>query len=244
MNYHKYVLSLWEYLLYGLIYIVVNGIISYLFFMSIIPFICFMPGLYLFYKYLGNALKARRDKILTVQFKEYISIISSLLSTGYSLENSILESIKELHSLYPESYMEKEAKIMAGKIMLHSPPDLLFKDLAERTDIDHIKNFSEILSIASKSGGNLIDIILSTTSSIRMQINIQREIDTALAGKKYEFLIMSIMPIIIMFYIKFSQPGFFDSVYGNLLGVLIMFICLCVYMFAIYLSYKILSKIQ
>lgn len=244
MDYHNYTLSLQEYLLYGLLYIIINGIISYLFFMSIIAFIIFMPGIYFFYKYLRKALKSKRDKTLTFQFKEYINIISSLLSTGYSLENSIIESVKELHSLYPGSYMEDEAKLMVHKIMLHIPPDLLFKDFAERTDIDPIKTFSEILSIASKSGGNLIDIILSTTSSIRMQIDIRREIDTALSGKKYEFIIMSIMPILIMIYIKFTQPGFFNPVYGNLLGALLMFICLCFYMLAIYLAYKILSKIQ
>ena len=244
MNYHYYRLTIYEYILYGLIYIVADSIISYLFFMSIIAFICFLPGIYFFYKYVRKTLKERRDKILTFQFKEYISVISSLLSTGYSLENSIIEAVKEISSLYPKSYILEEAQRMSQKIMLHISPDLLFKDFAERTDIEHLKTFSEILSIAARSGGNLIQIILSTTSSIRTQIDIHREIDTALSGKKYEFYIMTIMPILIMIYIKLTQPGFFTPVYHNIVGAFLMLICLGLYMFAIYLAYKIISKLH
>ena len=243
MNYQIYKLSLYEYVLYGFLYMLVDAIISYLFFMSIIPFILFLPGLIIFYKIVRDILKKHRDKVLTFQFKELISIISTLLSTGYSMENAILESTKEISILYPKSYILNEIQIMSNKLMLHVPYDILFKDLANRCDITHIKTFSEILSIAAKSGGNLIQIILSTTSAITTQIDIYREIDISLSGKKYEFLIMVIMPLIIMLYIKVTQPGFFNSVYESFTGAFLMLICLCLYSLAVYIGYKIISKI-
>ena len=212
--------------------------------MSIIPFIIFLPGMYFFFKMVCKTLKKRRDKILTFQFKEFISIISTLLSTGYSIENAIIESLKEISLLYPQSYILDEVQKMSNKIKLHIPIDVLFKDLASRCDIEHIKTFSEILTIASKSGGNLIQIILSTTSSITTQIDIYREIDISLSGKKYEFLIMAIMPVIIMIYIKITQPGFFNPIYENILGTFLMLICLCIYGLAIYIGYKIISNIH
>lgn len=244
MNYHEYNLSVYEYFLYGFIYILINAIISYLFFMSIIPFFMFLLGLIFFYKIVRSTLKKHRDKLLTFQFKEFISILSTLLSTGYSLENAILESTKEISILYPKSHILDEVQKMSNKLMLHIPPDVLFKDLADRCDINHIKIFSEILTIASKSGGNLIQIILSTTSSITTQIDIYREIDVALVGKKYEFFIMTIMPIVIMIYIKITQPGFFDPIYNNLTGTFLMLICLCFYALAIYIGYKIITNVQ
>lgn len=244
MNYHIYKLSLYEYFLYGLLYILADAIISYLFFMSIIPFIFFLLGIFVFFKIIKSVLKKHRDKILTFQFKEFISVISTLLSTGYSLENAIFESLKELSILYPKSYILDEVQKMTNKLTLHIPPDILFKDLASRCDIDHIKTFSEILTIASKSGGNLIQIILSTTSSITTQIDIYRDIDISIAGKKYEFLIMDIMPIIIMIYIKLTQPSFFNPIYSSLIGRFLMLICLCFYALAVYIGYKIISNIN
>ena len=133
---------------------------------------------------------------------------------------------------------------MSHKIMLHIPAETLFTDLANRTDIHHIQTFSQILTIATKSGGNLIQIIMSTTSSISSQIEIHREIDTALSGKKYELYIMAVMPLLIILYIKFTQPGFFNPVYDNLLGSILMFICLLFYMLATYLAYKIITNIH
>lgn len=244
MDYHIYKLSLYEHLIYGAIYILIDAIISYLFFMSIIPFILFLPGIFFFYKLARIALKKRRDKLLTYQFKEFLSIISTLLSTGYSIENAIIESKKELAILYPKSYILTEIQKMCNNLMIHIPPNIIFKDLASRCDISHIKTFSEILNIASKSGGNLIQIILSTTSSITTQIDIYREIDISLAGKKYEFFIMAIMPIIIMIYIKLTQPGFFNPIYNDIVGNILMLICLCFYGLAIYIGYKIISNIH
>lgn len=244
MNYHVYKLAIYDYLLYGIIYLFADAIIAYLFFMSVIPFILFLPGIYFYFKFLSILLKKRRDKLLTFQFKEYISIISSLLSTGYSLENAILESCKELQALYPNSLILDEAIKMSHKIMLHIPVETLFTDFANRTDIHHIQTFSQILTIATKSGGNLIQIIMSTTSSISSQIEIRREIDTSLSGKKYELYIMAVMPLLIILYIKCTQPGFFNPVYNNLLGSILMFICLLFYMLAIYLAYKIITNIH
>ncbi|MEE0863312.1 MAG: type II secretion system F family protein [Lachnospiraceae bacterium] len=244
MNYHVYKLNLLEYLLYGFFYLLADALISYLFFMSVIAFIIFLPGIVFYYRFLSIILKKRRDTLLTFQFKEFITIISSLLSTGYSLDNAIVESCKELKSLYPNSLILDEALKMSHKIMLHIPTDTLFTDFANRTDIEHIKTFSEILTISTKSGGNLIQIIMSTTASISSQIEIHREIDTSLAGKKYELYIMAIMPLIIILYIRFTQPGFFNPVYNTLLGSLLMFICLAFYMLAIYIAYKILARIH
>ena len=212
--------------------------------MSIIPFIIFLPGLFFFFKITCSTLKKRRDKLLTYQFKEFLSIISTLLSTGYSLENAIIESKKEISILYPKSYILSEIQKMSNNLLLHIPPDIIFKDLATRCDITHIKTFSEILNIASKSGGNLIQIILSTTSSITTQIDIYREIDISISGKKYEFFIMAIMPIIIMIYIKITQPGFFNPIYNDITGNILMFICLCFYGLALYIGYKIISNIH
>lgn len=244
MNYHIYILNLYEYIIYGILFLLIDAIIAYLFFMSLVPLILFLPGIIPYYKYLSFFLKKKRDKLLTIQFKEFISIICTLLSTGYSLENAILESVKELKSLYPNSLILNEAINMSQKIMLHIPPDILFSDLANRTDIEHIKTFSEILTITTKSSGNLIQIIISTTSSITSQIDIHREIDTSLAGKKYEFLIMALMPLLIIIYVKITQPGFFDSIYHNILGGILMFICLFFYLLAIYIAYKIIDNIH
>lgn len=241
MDYRKYVFSIKEYILYGLVYITVTGIISYMFYRSIYPVFLFLPGVIWYFRYLRRLLKEKRDSKLTLQFKDFINTLSSLLSTGHSLENAIIGSQKELISLYGSSMIVHELEQMCKKLMLHVPPENIFMDFAMRTDIEHIRSFSEILSIAKRSGGDLIHIILSTSASISAQIEIRREIEINLSGRKYELYVMSVMPLLIMCYIKATQPGFFDPVYGNMAGILIMSLCLFLYGAAVFMANRILS---
>ncbi len=137
--------------------------------------------------------------------------------------------------------MIRELDRMISQLLIHIPVEDIFKDFSLRTDIDEIQTFSQILTIAKQSGGNLIHIILSTSVAITTRVNIRSEINTILSGKKFELYIMAIMPVSIMLYVSFTQPGFFNPMYHNVFGVIIMTICLGLYIASIALAYKILS---
>lgn len=214
-----------------------------LFYDSLIPVLVSIPGIWFYLGKVKDILCKKRKDRLSLEFKDFINAISSLLSTGYSLENAICESRKEIVSLYSDSLMACEIGQMTKMLLIHIPVEDIFGEFALRTDINDIKNFSAVLNIAKKSGGDLISIISSTSSSISSNIEIQREIDTNLAEKRHELLVMSIMPMIIMVYINFSQPDFFKPVYHNIVGIVLMSFCLILYFFAIFCAYKIVNSI-
>lgn len=234
-------MNLKEYLVYGSIYILITSTISILFYNSLIPVVIFLPGSIVYYRFVLASLKRRRDELLTVQFKDFLTSLSSLLSTGYSLENAIMESRRELFSMHGDCVMTRELDRMVSQLLIHISPETIFRDLSARTDIDEIKTFAQILSIAKQSGGDLIHIIFTTSSSISSRINIRIEINTALSGKKFELYIMALMPIAIMIYINITQPGFFMPMYHNITGIIIMTVCLIVYLIALAAAYRILS---
>lgn len=243
MDYRKYLLSIKEYIIYSFVYTATIFVVSYLFYDSFIPVLIFIPGIIIYLKNVRITLCKRRSNRLTLEFKDFINAVSSLLSTGYSLENAIVESKKELLSIHGDSLITRELEQMTKKLLIHVPPEEIFSDFASRTDISVIKNFSEVINIAKQSGGDLISIIMSTSLSISSHIEIQQEIDTNLSEKKHELYIMSVMPLIIMIYISLSQPGFFNSVYHNAAGILLMSICLIIYAAAIFYAYRIINFI-
>ncbi len=240
-DYHIYKLNLKELIIYGTIYIAVISVISIVFYSSLLPVILFSPGCILYYRFVRTQLKAKQDNRLTMEFKDLLTSVSSLLSTGYSLENALIESRKELLSIHGNCLMIRELDRMISLLMIHVPIEQIFNNFASRTDIDDIKTFSEILSIAKQSGGDLIHIIFATSSSISSHVNICMEINTVLSGKKFELYIMAVMPIIIMLYVSLTQPGFFEPMYHNVGGIIIMSICLSLYLIAIFIAYKIIS---
>jgi len=52
---------------------------------------------------------------------------------------------------------------------------------------------------------------------------------------------MNVVPFFIIFYISLTSKGFFDVLYHNPVGILIMTICMAVYLAAFLLSEKIVE---
>ena len=69
----------------------------------------------------------------------------------------------------------------------------------------------------------------------------EREIETLIAAKKYEFKVMSAIPFGIIGYMKISFPEFMEILYGNVLGVGVMSICLMIYAGAYYFGQRIVN---
>lgn len=87
----------------------------------------------------------------------------------------------------------------------------------------------------------MVSIIQSTVKQISDKIEVRREIETILAAKKYEFKIMAVIPYAIIGYMAVTFPEFMKCLYGNVLGIGVMTICLAGYLGAYYLGLKIIT---
>lgn len=243
-DYTSYKLSIKEYIVYGAFGISIMAVISYLFYHSFIPVVIFLPFIYLYFKQISHHLYDKRRNKLCRQFKDSLVSLATSLEAGCSIENAIWEAYLEISVLYSRnSYMAIELSSIYNQLKLSIPVEEAFSKLAARTDADDILTFCEILKIAKRTDGNLVSIIRSTANTIQEKFDIKREINTNINGKKFEQIIMSVMPVFIILYIKLSSPDFFDPLYGNAAGITFVTICLLLYGFSIYLSLKI-TKIE
>lgn len=241
-SYKIYYLSKFEYLLYGLGYEFVLFVFSYCFYDNY--FLVIVGNLFIkkYFNMVSTKLKIKRNENILCQFIDMLTAISASLNTGYSIENSIIESLNTMKTMHGEqSIICTELKLMERKLLLNIPIESIFEDLGNRTGIEEIINFCEILKIAKKTGGNLISIIRTTSEHFREKYNIKSDINVSIAARKYEQIIMFIMPIFIFIYINLTQPGFFAPLYHNILGIIISSICLSIYFLSLLLTKKILS---
>lgn len=244
VNYTSYKLSIKEYIIYGIIGIIVVSIVSYLFYHSLIPVILFLPLSNIYFRQISHHLYNKRCDKLCRQFKDSLVSLAASLEAGCSIENAIWEAYLEISVLYSKgSYMAIELNSIYNQLMLSIPIEEAFSNLAARTSVDDILTFCDILKIAKRTDGNLVSVIRSTANTIQEKFDIKREIDTNINGKKFEQIIMSVMPVFIILYIKLSTPDFFNPLYGNFTGIIFVTLCLLIYGFSIYLSLKIIKNI-
>ncbi len=193
-----------------------------------LPVAAAAAAFYLFEK--KKALAEKRRQLLSYHFKDFLSALQTALSAGYSVENGVQHALADMRQLYgEEDCLVAELKRIAAGLKLHRPVEELFADLGERSDLEDIRLFAELLSIARRQGGRMGKVISDVQKIICEKIETAQEIDKILASKIYEQKIMSLMPAAVILYLRLTFDGFIEQLYGNAAGVCIMTICLGVY---------------
>ena len=242
IDYNSYRFSVLEWLKYSLLAVLAAAIGSYIFYKSIIIFSCLLPFCFLYPNLKRKELIAAKKRRLVVEFKEAIMILSSLLNAGYSLENSVKEALVELRLLYAkDNLIIKEFEYINQLIYMNISVERAFDDLAYRSHSEDIRSFAKVLRIAKRSGGELESIIAHTVGVIGDKVRIKEEIITMTTAKRFEQNVMNIFPLFIVLYIDISSPGFFNIMYTTIIGRACMSIGLIVYLFAIYISKRLLN---
>lgn len=204
--------------------------------MAVIPL-----GIYL-YRSMEKEKEEQKKNEFLIQFKEMTASVSQALNVGYSVENAWKEAQKEMRSMYlNRTMLLKELDYIVRKIRLQIPMETVLEEFARRVNLEDVENFVSVFSAAKRSGGDMIAIIRNTAAQIGEKIDVKREIDIILASKKYEFRIMCLIPYAVIVYMQISFPDFMSVLYGNVLGIGVMSVCLAAYVGAYILGEKMIK---
>lgn len=135
----------------------------------------FPLGILYFRRCVNRQCRKNRQE-LTMQFKECILSVANSLRSGYALENAFLESREDIRMLYGEhSAMYRELELIRRGMILNITLEELISDLADRSGIEEIEQFSAILNIAKRGGGNVTQIIRTTAEVISNKVETMQE---------------------------------------------------------------------
>ena len=213
--------------------------LSYLFYNSAWAILALIPlGIWYLWDWLKNCCQ-RKMVDFRGKFQESMKLMASALKTGYSVENAIRETEKDLQKLYSaDSRICREFRRMRLELDMNRTAEQVLLAFSERVQQEDAEDFVIVFSAAKRAGGDSIAILKNAVQMIGDKMEVEREIQVMLAAKKLEFQVMCIMPLGLIFYMRISFTEFFDVLYGNLLGVLLMTGCLAVYVFAWHLGRK------
>ena len=241
-NYEEYYFSIKELIVNIALGCAGIAVISRLFFNSVIAFIILLPVVYLFLIKRRDALCRSRKQKLELEFRDVILSVSANLQAGYSVENAFKESYRDIHMLYGEnSIMAEELYLLMRRLKNNEQLEDILMSLGNRSGVKDIRDFAEVFRIAKRNGGSLPGMINNTAHIIEGKGEVRREINTIMSEKRMEQRIMLVMPFGMMIYVSMSSPGFFQGLYHNVSGVLLMSVCLVVYAAAYVLGDKILK---
>ncbi len=213
-----------------------------LFYDSWIAVIALLPVIVPWYLYQKKRQIQRNVRLIGIQFRDAMASVLTSLKAGYSPENAFIESCHDMELLYGKKSLICQAlsKLTKG-IKNNIPLEKLVYRLGKESGNSDIQDFAEVFAVAKRSGGNLTDTLSRTIAVISQKMDVEKEIDVLISAKRMEARIMNLVPFFIIFYISITSSGFFDPLYHNLFGIVIMSICMLFYIGAYLMSERIVN---
>jgi tight adherence protein B len=243
IDYRIYIMSATERILYILGAAVFLFFIAFIFYHS--TFISLIAScLAVFYPRLrSKELLVKRKNMLSQQFRDALYSLASSVSAGKSVETAFKTTAQELYLLYPDinTYIVREFTVIATKIEMNETVEEALRDFAERSGLEDIRSFADVFAVGNRSGGNMVEIIINTSTVIGEKLRIKEEIDTMLAQRKLEQKVLNVMPVLLILLLTWSTGDYMTPVFETLFGRMVMTVAVLLLVAAFFISKKIIN---
>lgn len=243
IDYDIYVMTHRERLLYTLLAAVAIFIVGMIFYQR--PILALLLSLFSlkFPKIRTAQIIRKRKQTLNTQFKDMLYALSSSMSAGRSLEMAFQDALCDLEVIYPdpETPIMQETTYILRCISMNMTVEDAISQFAARAHIEDIQNFADVIRICKRSGGNLIEVIRSTSQMITDKIETKNEIETVITAKKFESRIMTCTPIVMVAVLSAASPDYMKPVFTTVVGAVVMTVAIVLFVVSFFIGEKIME---
>ncbi len=168
-------------------------------------------------------MEQRRTRRRRDALKRLLISMETGLEAGYSLENAVFAAVEDLGRIYGrDTDIGGLLEDLRHQILLRKPVWQAFQQFGEKTGLEEAGELAQVLRVQQRAGGNLILTMRSTVEKLQAGMEVQQEIETAIAEKKLEQRIMTVMPAMIILYMRFTNGAYIAPLYTTAAGNVIM----------------------
>lgn len=171
--------------------------------------------------YAKSVARKRRNQ-LRLQFKEFLEIINISISggSGRSMENAIIDSVKDLELIYNDkSDIVREIKLIVSDYQSVGIPMVQgFHEFGERSEIDDIISFATIYNTIEGKTSDFGFIIQQTHDIIKDKTEITLEIETTITSAKSEAYMMLVLPLVLIVVMSSIGSDFLGALFTTIIG--------------------------
>lgn len=170
--------------------------------------------------YLKRCLE-KRDMELSNQFKAMLSSLAASMSAGSNVQKAFEDALKDLLMQYDENdYIVMEMREILSGAEQNINFEVMVRDFGDRSGNEDIICFADVFEVCFRKGGNLRTVIQKTYSAISEKLAVSDEIETKLTSNKMQHNVMSIMPIVVVAMLKFTNDTFAEN-FATPIGVMV-----------------------
>ncbi|MBP9001743.1 MAG: hypothetical protein KBG05_06835 [Lachnospiraceae bacterium] len=222
--------------------IAVEALLTYFFYRSLIWGIILIPIIPMYALMKLKEVTEKKKWEILLQFKEMLASVNNSIQAGYSIENAFISCRKDMLELYGgDAVIVKELSILIQGMKNNCTVTGMLMGMANHTGIEEIREYASVMTIAKSSGTRIREIMDSYIKTIDEKLSVMQEIETMTSRARYEQQIMNAVPFVILMYVDTTNKGFFDVLYSNILGNIVMSVTLTIYIVSILISRRIIN---
>lgn len=223
IRYYECNMTRMEHIAAWLFFSAVIAVILYIYYRSLLLLIIVGPLIAVFQEtnYSKSVMRKRKSK-LRLQFKEFLEIISISVSggSGRSMENAVIDALKELQMIYnrKSDIVREISLIVSDYEQAGIPMSDGFAELGERSEIDDIVSFAAVYKTIEGKTSNFGYIISQTREIIKEKVEIAMEIETTITSSKAETYTMLVLPLALIVMMSSMGSGILDTLFTTFSG--------------------------
>ena len=258
INYKVFNLSFTQKILYAVPIFVIGGVVGLVFYANLfmkdgIPttathisnlfFFCGVGfgAIKMFFPILIDSKKKKRQEMLRKQFREMLASLSSSFSAGVNVVKAIGAAKNDMISQFGEnSYIAVEMREIEAQMDNGISVYDALKEFSKRSGVEDIEDFANVFEICYLKGGNMQKVVRNTYDLIGDKIAINEEIETKLTSNKMQQKIMSVVPIVMIGFLRMTSSSFAEN-FATPKGVLSITIAVAMFIGAYVYGNKIVN---
>lgn len=239
-DYNTYILNRKEIFLFCSIIGTLLGFTAYLFYDSILISILFVLLAWPARKIYSNYLVEKQKGELVNQFRDLLYSLSSSISSGRQMREALVEAEEKMKLTYGvQSLICRELSYMVTSMMEGGDTEeTVLKNFANRSGVEDIMDFVDVYSISKRTGADMERVIRKTVGVLIDRIEIDREVKTLTAQKRFEIIILAAMPLLILLFLKVTSGSYLEIMYQSAPGRFFMSLALMSMGIAVYAAYR------
>ena len=169
--------------------------------------------------------RIRRELLLQQrQLLGFLQNLSASIESGRSMEEGIEEALERLRSQEEKNtaFMVGMEKVISDRRQSRDTDIRLLEEMAEDSPLDDLKDFVRSYSVCRRTGGDLEQAIGLTCQVISEKMKLHQELQVLSAQKRLEARMISMMPILVLGFLRLTSPEYIKPLYQTNGGVLIM----------------------
>lgn len=215
-------------------------LVAWIFYESHLFCIMMSPLSLILLKYYNLAYHRKIKEEIEDEFSDLNRLIIAELEAKIPIEKALKNIEERIFSddIYEFKHISFELKRWINELKMGLKLEDILIEFANRSEDQSFKDYAKMVSLSSKTGSKLYEVIVNTNQILQERKELKREISILVAEKKLEQRLMSIMPLLILIMLKSTAPDFIAPLYAGIEGRIIMTLVLGLFTLAYFWSKK------